>query len=77
MKFEGDKLDLNELVNVSIGLNDLKRKLVGLDVGTSTTVPKDLKNIINVVDKEVVKKTVYNTLNSKEKKSKKALMHLL
>ena len=77
MKFEGDKLDVNELVNVSIGLNDLKRKLVGLDVGKSKTVPKDLKNIINVVDKKVVKKTVYNTLNLKVKKSKKSLMHLL
>ena len=77
MKFEGDKLDVNELVNVSIGLNDLKRKLVGLDVGKSKAVPKDLKNIINVVDKEVVKKTVYSTLNSKVKKSKKSLTHLL
>ena len=77
MKFEGDKLDVNELVNVSIGLNDLKRKLVGLDVGKLKTVPKDFRNIINVVDKEVVKKTVYNTLNSKVKKSKKSLMRLL
>ena len=43
LKAEVVKLDINELVKVSTGLNDLKIEVDTLDVGQLRTVPKDLK----------------------------------
>ena len=53
------------MVNVPTILNDLKTKVIGLDVSKLKTVPVDLKKINDVVSKEVVKKSVYNTRNTK------------
>ena len=43
MKTEVDKLDINKLVNVPTGFNNLKTKVIGnlLDVGKLKTVPID------------------------------------
>ena len=65
LKAEVEKADINELVKVPTGLNDLKAKIVDLDGGMLRTVPLDLKKFSDVVRKEVVEKTVYNTLNNK------------
>ena len=66
LKGEVGKLDINKWVNVSTGLNDLdlERKVDKLDVGKLETVPKDLKKLSDVMDKEVVEKAVYNTLKT-------------
>ena len=57
----------------------IQTKVNDLDVVKLKFVPKDLKKTGDIVDKEVVKKTVYNTLNAKVNKleKKKVLMHLL
>ena len=65
MKAEGDKIDIVKLVNVPTSLNNLKAKVDDLDVGQIKTVSVDLKMLINVVDNEVVKKTMFNTLRIK------------
>ena len=46
-------------------MNNLKTKVDDLDVGELKTAPIDLKKLSDVVSKEVVKKTVYNKLNTK------------
>ena len=43
----------------------IQTKVNDLDVVKLKFFPKDLKKIGDIVDKEVVKKTVYNTLNAK------------
>ena len=55
MKAEVDKLNLNKLVNVSTGLDNLKTEVDNLDVGKLKTVPIDLKKLIDLVDNQVVK----------------------
>ena len=45
LKAEVDKLDINKLVNVPSGLNNLKRKVDDLDVDKLKTLPVDLNNI--------------------------------
>ena len=65
MQAEIDKLDSNELVNVSTGLNNLKKKVDDLDVGKLKVVSVDLKNLTAVVSKNVVKDTKFNKLNTK------------
>ena len=71
MKAAVGKLDISDL-------NDLKTKVDDLDVGKSKTVPIDLKRLSDVVSKEVMKKTVYNKLNTKVNSlNKKSLMHHL
>ena len=42
LKTEVDKLDINKLINVSTGLNNLKTKVDELAVGELKTVPVDL-----------------------------------
>ena len=42
MKAEVDKLDINKLVNVPSGLNNLDRKVDDLDVDKLKTLPVDL-----------------------------------
>ena len=65
LKADVDKLDFNKLVNVLTDLNNLKIKEDDLDVGKLKTVSIDLKRLDDVVSKEVVKKAVYNKLNTK------------
>ena len=60
-----DKRDLNKLVNVPTSLDNLKTKVDELDVRKLKTIPMNFKKLNNVVTKEVVKKTVYNKLNTK------------
>ena len=48
LKTEVDKLEIKELVNVPIGLNNLKTKIGDLDIGKFKTVPLDLKKLIDV-----------------------------
>ena len=59
LKAEVDKLVIDEFVNVPSGLNNLKTKVDGLDVGKLKTVPIDVKKISDVVSKEVVKNTKF------------------
>ena len=55
LKPEVDKLDINKLVNVSTGLNNLKTKVDDLDVGKLKIVPIDLKKLNDIMSKEVLK----------------------
>ena len=64
MKAEVDTLHNNKLINISTSLNILKRKVDGLDVAKLKTVPVDLKKLSDVVDNEVVKNTIFNTLKT-------------
>ena len=50
---------------VPTGLINLKTEVDKLDAGKLKAVPVDLKKLNDVVDKEIVKKTVYNTVNTK------------
>ena len=65
MKAEVDTLHNKTLINISTSLNNLKRKVDGLDVAKLKTVPVDLKKLSDVVDNEVVKNTIFNTLKTK------------
>ena len=60
-----DKLDINKLVNVLTGLDNLKIEVEDLDVDKLKTFPVDLKELGDVVSKEVVKNSKFNKLNSK------------
>ena len=64
MKAEVDKLDINKLINVPTS-SKLK------------TVPLDLRNLMDVVDNEVVQNTKFNTqkvkVNNLEKKTPDAV----
>ena len=65
MKAEVDTLHNKKLINISTSPNNLKRKVDGLDVAKLKTVPVDLKKLSDVVDNEVVKNTIFNTLKTK------------
>ena len=65
LKPEMDKLDVDQLINVSTGLNNLKAKVDDLDIDKLNIVPVDLKKLSDVMSEEVVKKTVYSKLNTK------------
>ena len=65
MKAEVEKLDINKLVNVSNGLNNLKTKVHNLGVCKLRAVPIELKKLSDIVSKEVVKNTKFNKLNTK------------
>ena len=62
------KLDINKLVNVITGFNNLKKEVEDLDGDKLKTVPVDLKELCDVVSKEVVKKSEFNKLSSKVNK---------
>ena len=49
--------------NVATGLSNLKTKVDSLNVDKLKTVLIDLKKLSDVLNKEVLKKTVYNKLN--------------
>ena len=61
MNAEIGKLDINKLTSVPTSLNNLKTRVDDLDVGKLKTVPIDLSD---VVDKEVIKNTKFNTLKT-------------
>ena len=61
MKAEVEKLDINRLVNVLTGLNDLKTKVDELDVGELGALPVDLKRLKDVVDKKKLLKIQNST----------------
>ena len=65
MKAKVDKLDINKLVTVPTGLNNLKTKVDNLDVDLLKNGPVDLKKLRDIVCKDAVKMTVYNKLNTK------------
>ena len=65
MKSEVDNLGINKLVNVLTSLNNLKTKVDDLDVGKLKTLPVDLKKLTYVVEKQAVKNTKFNILNTK------------
>ena len=60
-KAEAEKRDINKIVNVPTGLNDLKKKANDLDVGKLKTVSVDLKKLSDVVDNKVAKNKKLNT----------------
>ena len=83
MKAKVDKLDIAKLVNVPTKLNNLETNVNDLDVDKlKTDAPIDLKKIRDVVDNEVVKNLICNTLkteiNNLEKKIPEAtaLIHI-
>ena len=65
MKTEVDKLNINKVVNIPTGLNDLKTKVNALDVGKIKTVPTNLKKLSDIVYNKVVKNTKFKTLKTK------------
>ena len=58
MKTEFDQLRINKLVNVSIGLNNLKVKEEDLDYDHLSIFSVNLKKFSDAMSKEVVKKTL-------------------
>ena len=54
------KLDINKLVIVLFGLDNLKIEVEDLDVNKLKTFPVDLKELGDVVSKEVVKNSKFN-----------------
>ena len=65
MKTDVHKPDINKLVSVPTNWNNLKSNVDDLDVGKLKTAPADLKKLNDVVNKEVVKNTKFNTINMK------------
>ena len=65
MNPEVERLDVNKLVNVLSGLNNLKIKLDDIDIDKLKIVAVNLKKLRNVVSKKVLEKMVYNKLNLK------------
>ena len=55
MKDEVNKLDINEVTNVSTSLNNSKAKVGDLDIYNLKNVPADLKKVSDLVE---VKKTL-------------------
>ena len=62
LKFDVDKLDINEL---KISLSSFLKKAEKLDIGKLETTPIDLSKLSNVVKNNVVKKTEYDELVKK------------
>ena len=56
LKADIDKININELADVSTDLNNLETKVEDLDISKFKTVPIDLKKLSDVLRKEVVKK---------------------
>ena len=78
MKDEGDKLDINNLVNIPISFNNVKAKVDDLDFGELKTLPINLKQLSDVVDKQIDKNAKFNTLEMEVNElDRKFLMRLL
>ena len=56
-----DKLDIDELKNMSSNLSNLKSQVGKLDVDKLVPVPVDLSKVSYILKNDVVKKDVYNT----------------
>ena len=65
LKTELDRLDINKFVDFWTSLNDLNTKVDYSDVGKLKTIPKGLKKLSDVLNKEIAKTKVYNKLNTK------------
>ena len=65
MKAAVGKLDINKLINVPTGLNNLKTRVNDLDVGKLKAVHVDLKKLSDAVDNEVVKNTKFKLIKTK------------
>ena len=65
MKAEVYKIGIAELINIWTDLNNAKTKVDDINVGKLQTVPIDLKNLNDVVDKTVAKNTEFKTLKTK------------
>ena len=65
MKTEVERLVIAKFINVPAILIKLKEKVNDLDFCKLKTLPNDLKNLNDVVDKQVVKNTNFNTLKTK------------
>ena len=57
--------DMNKLVNFLSDFNNLKRKVDEIDIDKLKILPLDLKNLSNVVSREVLEKTLYDKVNLK------------
>ena len=78
MKDEGGKLDINNLVNVPTSFNNVKAKVDDLDFGELKTLPINLKQLSDVVDKPIDKNAKFNTLEMEVNElDRKFLMRLL
>ena len=62
LKSDVDKLDIDKLKNVPIGLKSLKSKVDRLDTRKLGTTPFDLSKPSNAVKNDVAKNTQYNEL---------------
>ena len=65
MNAEVDKLRIAKLVNVPTSLNNFLKKVDDSDVDKLQIVPTDLGKKRNLVKKEVVKNTKFNTIKTK------------
>ena len=66
LKVEDDKLDINKLVNVLSGMDNLKTKVNDLlDIDKLKTVSVDLKKLSDAVSNKFAKNTKFNKLNTK------------
>ena len=74
MQADIDKLDINKLVNIPTGLNNLETKVDDSDVGNVKAVPINLKKLSDLVGKEVVKNTKFKKLNTKVNNSEKKIL---
>ena len=61
LKSDVDKLDIDKSKNVLGGVKVSKRKVDKLDVGKLKSLSTDLKKLSEVIEREVVKKSKYNT----------------
>ena len=64
LKAEVEKLDINKLNNVSIGLNNLKTKVNDLRIGKKKTVPADLKKLSDWLDNEIAENAFTKEANN-------------
>ena len=66
LKVEDDKLDINKLVNVLSGMDNLKTKVNDLlDIDKLKTVSVDLRKLSDAVSNKFAKNTKFNKLNTK------------
>ena len=64
-KLKLKKLTFNKLVSAHFSLNALKTKVDNLDVGNLKSFSVDFKQLSVVVDREFLKNTKFNKLNTK------------
>ena len=67
------KLDINKLINLPTSLNDLKTNVDNLDVVQLKTTPAVFRKFSHVVDNEVVKDIIFNTIKTKRNSLEKEI----